>query len=36
MLEKYYDAKEVAKVLLSRKEYKPFPKYEDRDAWAKV
>ena len=36
MLEKYYNAKEVAKVLLSRKEYKPFPKYEDRDAWAKV
>ena len=36
MLEKYYDAKETAKVLLSREEYRPFPKYEDRDAWAKV
>ncbi len=36
MLEKFYNEKEVAKVLLSRKEYKPFPKYEDRQAWDSV
>ena len=36
MLEKYYDVKEMAKVLLPRKDYKPFPKYEDREAWANV
>ena len=36
MLEKYYDAKVMAKLLLPREEYKPFPKYKDRDAWAKV
>lgn len=36
MLEKYYDVKEMAKVLLPRDKYKPFPKYEDREAWAKV
>lgn len=36
MFEKYYDHRELAKLLLSKEEFKPFPKYEDRDGWAKV
>ncbi len=36
MLEKYYSPKETAKVLLSREDYKPFPKYDDREAWDSV
>lgn len=36
MLEKYYDYKETAKILLKHDEFRPFPKYEDRDGWAKL
>ena len=35
MITAYADMKELSKVLLSRKDYRPFPKYDDRDGWAK-
>ena len=36
MTTEYSNIKDLKKVLLSRKEYLPFPKYEDRESWAKV
>lgn len=36
MLEQYTDYKKLSKILLSRKDYRPFPKYEDREAWSKI
>lgn len=36
MLEQYTDLKKLSKMLLSRQDYKPFPKYEDREGWAKI
>ncbi len=36
MTTEFADRKKLAKELLSRKDYRPFPKYDDRDAWANV
>ncbi len=36
MTTEYSDLKTLKKCLLSRKEYKPFPLYTDREAWANV
>lgn len=36
MTTEYAQVKELAKVLLSRQDYRPFPKYEDREAWANI
>ncbi len=36
MFQKYSNYKEMAKLLLPRSEYKPFPKYADREAWDNI
>ena len=36
MTTEFADRKKLAKELLSRKDYRPFPKYDDRNAWANV